>query len=145
MLEQLQVKVRLPLGGTLIALAAALIPAAATAGQTIFFSPERDTVTLSEPCQAKLKGSGPEYLAWEQQLGPDIFIHYHHYCFGLFEMNKGMAGVGLDQQDRMALFRDAVTQFDYVLARYPKDHPLAVESGVFKRMLEMRLGLGRKK
>lgn len=110
------------------------------AGPTIFFSLERDTPSLSPACQARLKGPEAEYKRWEQQLGREIFFHYHHYCFGKFEMNKAMTAPGLDRSSQMALYRDAVTQFDYVLYRWPKNHPLYQESAAYKEVLLMRLG-----
>jgi hypothetical protein len=115
--------------------------AAVAAGETIFFSLERDTPKLSPACQARLKGSEAQYKYWEKQVGGhDIFIHYHHYCFGVFEMQKAMTSIGLDRASQMALYRDAVTQFDYVLHRWPKNHPLYQESAGYKQILLMRLG-----
>lgn len=126
------------LGAAAMLLAAGSV--AVAAGPTIFFSLERDTPSLSEPCQARLKGSEAEYKRWEQQLGREIFFHYHHYCFGVFEMNKAMTSVSLDKSSQMALYRDAVTQFDYVLNRWPKEHPLYRESAMYKQLLLIKLG-----
>lgn len=119
-----------------VAAAGALSAASAlAAGPSIFFDKERDLPSLTPACQARIgKASETEYKRWERELGHEIFFHYHHYCFGVFEFNKAMLGIGLDRPARMALYRDSITQFDYVLARWPKDHPLYFESSMYRDM-----------
>jgi hypothetical protein len=93
-----------------------------------FFNPERDLASLPRVCYVRLKGTPDEQRNWEQKLGPEIFMHVHHHCFGLYDMNRAKMGFDLDKDQKRALYRDAVGQFGYVLDRWPKDSPLYKEA-----------------
>lgn len=97
--------------------------------ETIYFHKGRDLATLPVPCQVRLSKPGTEeYKYWERQMTHEIFFHLHHYCFGLFEVTKANMGIGVDEAGKKALYRDAITQFDYVLNRWPKQNPLYQEA-----------------
>jgi hypothetical protein len=54
--------------------------------------PERPTpaeMTMLPPeCAARIGGDEATRQLWAQRLGPDNFLHLHHYCFGLNYNNR---------------------------------------------------------
>src|SRR4030095_16551010 len=61
---------------------------------------------------------------WYQRLGPTMH-HMHHYCRGL--LNTMEARKTRDQQFRTHKLGQSINEFDYVLARAPKDFVLLPE------------------
>lgn len=108
-----------------------------------FFNLERDTPSLPPACQARLKGTPEQRRYWEQQLGPETFMHVHHHCFGLYDLNRARLGFDLDKHQKRALYQDAVGQFDYVLKHWPKDSVLYKEAELYKQQAEAALRMSK--
>ena len=54
----------------------------------------------------------PATAHWFAVLG-EVFWDIHHYCFGLIDINR--AERALDARNRAGRYRDAISEFDYVL------------------------------
>ena len=77
---------------------------------------------------------------WHAQMGP-TFIYMHHYCYGLMKTNRATL-FALDQATRTFYLRDAVAEFDFVIARAAPDFYLLPEILTRKGENLIRLGLG---
>jgi tetratricopeptide (TPR) repeat protein len=64
-------------------------------------------------CYAKLKGSPTEQKLWESRLGPNCFIHIHHYCAALNDVNHAMMAKTKKERDA-ALEYSMAGGFDYM-------------------------------
>lgn len=62
---------------------------------------------------------------WKKLLGP-TFIHMHHYCYGLMDVNRA-AFLSTDTRDRLFNLSNSVLEFDYVIERSNLDFPLLPE------------------
>jgi hypothetical protein len=87
---------------------------------------DQELMMLPPYCHARLRGDANTKKMWSSQMGNDIFVHLHHYCFGLNFMNRMMLTV--DNKEKTFLARRAATNFDYVIQRWPPSHPLTVEA-----------------
>jgi hypothetical protein len=87
---------------------------------------DQELMMLPPYCQARLKGDANTKKMWSRQMGSDIFVHLHHYCFGLNFMNRMM--LTMDNKEKTFLARRAASNFDYVIQRWPPSHPLTVEA-----------------
>jgi tetratricopeptide (TPR) repeat protein len=76
---------------------------------------------------------------WKGVLGP-TYIHTHHYCWGLMKTHRG-AYLARSSFARQHYLSDAVTEFDYVIARAPEDFVLLPE--ILSRKGENLKSLGR--
>jgi len=76
-------------------------------------------------------GNNPvEIERWHDIMGP-VFIHMHHYCYGLMYLHRANA-LARDPIIRGYNYNFALNEFDYTLERTPSDFPLLPE------MLTMR-------
>ncbi|MEW5965705.1 MAG: tetratricopeptide repeat protein [Pseudomonadota bacterium] len=75
-----------------------------------------DYALLPPYCVVKMerKASAADEM-WRQQMGHDNWIHMHHYCGGLIELNRYFAGT---KGRRKASLGNAVKEFEYVLDRW---------------------------
>lgn len=85
-----------------------------------------DWATLPKYCDARIRGDEAAKRMWSDQLGAEIFVHVHHYCFGLHYLNK--AKFTFDKRKKNEAINQAIGQFDYVLTRWPKSAPLHAEA-----------------
>lgn len=85
-----------------------------------------DWATLPKYCDARLRGDQTVREQWSQQLGHDIFLHMHHYCFGLHFLNK--AKLSVDKSKKKVALSRAVSEFDYVIKRWPAGSSLRAEA-----------------
>ena len=76
-----------------------------------------ELVMLPDYCQARLGANAEVYQKWNKRMGPDKFIHLHHYCGGLKFMNR-YTGT-LDKQLRRYYLQNAIGEFDYVIRHWP--------------------------
>jgi hypothetical protein len=81
---------------------------------------------LPEYCQARFGEDQAYRNDWAQRLGTKQYLHIHHHCIGLNLLNRSM--VTLDRNTKRYYLQQAVAQFNYVLARWPKDFPLTAEA-----------------
>ena len=62
---------------------------------------------------------------WKASLGP-TFIHMHHYCYGLMDVNRA-AFLAQDAIESRFNLTNSVAEFDYVIERAPLDFPMLPE------------------
>jgi tetratricopeptide (TPR) repeat protein len=78
--------------------------------------------------------------AWTAYMG-EIFHHMHHYCFGLMKTNRAIL-LSRDQTTRKYYLNDAISEFDYVIERAPRDFVLLPEIATKKAENLVRLERG---
>lgn len=110
------------------AMAAGRLPAKPTAAEFARLPPY---------CKARMDGDAASMQHWQNQLGNEIFLHVHHFCMGINEMNR--ARVESDKNERAYQLRGAKNNFDYVLARWPANHPMALQARRLKTQVEFML------
>lgn len=103
-----------------------LTHSAAGAQQFSYDATPAEIAMLPEYCQARLGASAALSDKWRARIGPDKYIHLHHYCHGLKFLNR--APMARDQQTRRNQLQQATAEFDYVIARWPPDFPLAIDA-----------------
>lgn len=75
---------------------------------------------------------------WTATMG-EIFVHMHHYCYGLMKANRGLY-LTRDALSRKYYLRDAIIEYDYVLNHATRDFILLPELLNRKAEALMRLG-----
>lgn len=93
----------------------------------------RDVAMLPAFCKhtqdfrAKVPGGNDpaEISRWNSALGP-MFIHMHHYCYGLVDTNRANF-FAHDQQERTRWLRASIGEFDYVIKHAAPDFVLLPE------------------
>lgn len=76
---------------------------------------------------------------WHATMG-DVFIHMHHYCWGLMHLHRAKV-LARDAQARGFNYDNAVREFEYIMERTPKDFPLLPE--MLTKKGEALLGRGK--
>ena len=85
-------------------------------------------------------GSDPTQIErWKSIMGPNNFLHMHHYCWGLEDVNRALY-FSSSKQDRDHQLYQSVNEFDYVIARVAPDFALMPE--ILTRRGESLLRLG---
>jgi hypothetical protein len=103
---------------------------------------DAEIAMMPEYCQARWGGKDKmAYKNWSQRLGESNFIHIHHYCAGLHFMNQAAMESGPKKQKH--ILQKAIRNFDYVLARWPKDFSLTSSAQMYRRQADMMLGFIR--
>lgn len=134
--------------------AAALLAAGPAAAQRIPGYPEhvtaydpREVVMLPEYCKYTqlfrdhVPGGNNRDLIqrWHATMG-EVFIHMHHYCLGLMHLHRAKV-LARDAQARGFHYDNAVREFDYTIARTPRDFSLLPE--MLTKKGEALLGRGK--
>lgn len=88
-------------------------------------------------CQARFGTDEAARKASSKQMGDKHYQHIHHHCVGLNLLNRSR--VTFDKTLRRYFLQQAVNEFNYVLARWPKDYPLTAEALRGKGTAEMLL------
>lgn len=94
---------------------------------------------MPDYCQAKMGSNAEFYQQWNKRMGPDKFVHLHHYCHGLKAMNR--AKFAVNKQDRRGHFQTAIGEFDYVIRNWPDGFYLKDEAKAKKMQVESLLRL----
>ena len=81
---------------------------------------------MPDYCQAKMGSNADLYQQWNKRMGPDKFMHLHHYCHGLKQMNRYK--LTFDKQQRRYILQTAIGEFDYVLRNWPDGFYLKAEA-----------------
>jgi len=71
-------------------------------------------------------GNDPAQIDYYTKTMGTTFIHMHHYCWGLMNVNRA-SFISRTQQDRASNLFRSVQEFDYVLERAPVDFPYVPE------------------
>lgn len=134
--------------------AAVLVAAGPAAAQSISGYPEhvteydpREVVMLPEYCKYTQLfrdrvpgGNNREMIQrWHATMG-EVFIHMHHYCWGLMHLHRAKV-LARDAQARGFNYDSAVREFDYIMERTPRDFPLLPE--MLTKKGEALLGRGK--
>jgi len=86
-------------------------------------------------------GSDPAEIAkWRGVFG-EPYEHMHHYCWGLMKTNRASV-LARSEQARTFYLSDSIHEFDYIIARVPKDFVLLPEMLTKKGENLIRLGQG---
>ena len=111
------------------------------------FDNPREMFMLPEYCKytqefrAKVPGGNNpgEIERWTNRMG-NVFIHMHHYCYGLMAINR--AGfLSPTREDRLHNLGVSIIEFDYVIQRSPPDFGLLPE--IFTKKGESLIQLER--
>ena len=85
-------------------------------------------------------GNDPTQIErWKLIMGPNNFLHMHHYCWGLEDVNRALYFSSTKQERDHQLYQ-SVSEFDYVIARVAPDFALMPE--ILTRRGESLLRLG---
>lgn len=97
-----------------------------------------ELMSMPEYCQAKMGGNQSLHDAWRLRMGPNLFVHLHHFCHGLKHMRR--AGVAVDSQKRRYQYERAIGEFDYVLRNWPPEFELYGQAQKQQKMARALLG-----
>ena len=79
-----------------------------------------ELVLLPDYCSARMEGhNSAAYQSWSQRFGESNFLHIHHYCFGLNQLNR--AKMEFEPHKQTSALNRAIREFDYVLKHFPVD------------------------
>ena len=94
---------------------------------------------MPDYCQAKMGPNAELREAWNKRMGPDKFMHLHHYCHGLKQMNRYK--LTFEAQQRRYILQTAIGEFDYVLRNWPDGFYLKAEAKTKKTQADNLLRL----
>jgi tetratricopeptide (TPR) repeat protein len=88
---------------------------------------EQEYATLPPYCKEKIEKKNPtENKMWSDRFGANTWLHMHHYCQGLNDINRYY--LESDRALRNDLLSSAVGQFDYVIGHVPTDSVLLADA-----------------
>ena len=122
---------------TRLAVASALVSFSVTAhaaGPKPTRPSDAEFLRLPPYCKAKISGSKEEITMWEQRFGQEIFMHMHHFCFGLNELNRSR--VDPDKTMRGYYSQRAIKEFEYVINAWPAAHQMTLKARQYKMQAE---------
>lgn len=86
----------------------------------------QEIAMLPAYCDAKMGRQAPEAVAmWRERMGHDNWIHMHHYCGGLIELNRYYRGARGRQTANLG---NAVNEFSGMLKAWTPDFYLRPEA-----------------
>jgi len=89
-------------------------------------SSSADFAALPKYCYARMRGSEAEKQVWKSRFGHGSYIHLHHYCHGLDNLNK--ANRSADRKVRELMLTKAIKQFNYIGKHAPQSFVLMPEN-----------------
>ena len=89
---------------------------------------------LPDYCRARFGSDENQRKSYEQKFGAKNFAHIHHHCIGLNLLNR--VQLTFDKRLRAYYLQQAVSEFNYVLTRWPKDFVLTAEAASGKNRAE---------
>lgn len=92
---------------------------------------------LPKACDARLNGDNATRSFWNEKIGPDNFLHLHHFCFALNFINR--AKFSVDKRNKGYYLGRAIQNFDYVLKAWPANSPLRPDAEAGKKEAQMML------
>lgn len=126
-----------PLTRAVLLAALCLTHAAASAQQFPHMPTPLEIAAMPEYCQAKMGTNAALSDKWRLRMGPDRYMHLHHYCHGLNAMNRLL--VATDARTRRGILQRAIGEFDYVIRNWPPDFALAADAKSKRAMAESLL------
>lgn len=97
-----------------------------------------EVMAMPDYCQAKMGNNQALHDEWRLRMGPNLFMHLHHYCHGLKHMRR--ASTASDAQKRRYQYERAIGEFDYVLRNWPSDFQLHAQAKQQQQMARTLLG-----
>lgn len=97
-----------------------------------------EVAVMPEYCRAKMGTDTALSDQWNKKMGPDKYMHLHHYCHGLKLLNR--LSKTFDMQERRYLLQQATGEFDYVLRNWPDGFDLKAEAQKKKALVQAMLG-----
>lgn len=103
-----------------------LTPVLCLAEQYPVYPTEMEYRVLPSYCKEKIqKKNYDENQMWAARFGADTWMHMHHYCQGLNDINRYYRA--RNSQDKKYILSTAVNQFDYMVGHIPTDSVLLSE------------------
>jgi tetratricopeptide (TPR) repeat protein len=100
---------------------------------------EQEYASLPPYCKEKIENtSHAENKMWSDRFGANTWLHLHHYCQGLNDINRYY--LESDRARQRDLLSSAVNQFNYVVDHIPPDSFLLAE--VYQNRGRAKLKLG---
>lgn len=96
-----------------------------------------EVAMMPDYCQAKMGTNTELSQQWNKRMGPDKYMHLHHYCHGLKQMNR--ANLVFEKQQRRYILQTAAAEFDYVIRNWPEGFALKAEAKNRKAQAETLL------
>jgi hypothetical protein len=93
-----------------------------------------EIASLPQYCQDKLNQNANKER-WASQFGRNNWLHAHHFCYGLIQFSRASMEVNPGLRSRNAGY--AISEFNYVLQRWPANFPLYQQAQMYKAQLEM--------
>lgn len=100
---------------------------------------DAEMAVLPQYCYARMRDDPNAKRLWEQRMGRDQFVHVHHHCMALNFMSR--ASAEFDPKRRKVHLQRAVSNFNYVLKRWPESFPLTAEARNYRIQAESQLQL----
>lgn len=98
----------------------------AFAQQYSVYPTEQEYATLPPFCKEKIeKKNLAENKTWSDSFGANTWLHMHHYCQGLNDINRYYRAS--NAQQKKGFLSSAVGQFDYMTGHLPPDSVLLAE------------------
>ncbi len=116
-----------------------MLSAVAHAQQFPHMPTPTELAVLPEFCQAKMGTNQALSDTWRQRMGPNNYMHLHHYCHGLNAMNRLV--VATNKQTRRGLLQQATQEFDYVIRNWPPDFVLTTDARNKRSMAQSMLSM----
>ena len=117
-----------------IPLALAMLPVAAQQQKPRPYAPSAmELIVLPDYCRARIGPDSTAYQQWNQRMGPDKFVHLHHFCHGLNHLNRANGTV--DKYLRNYYLGVASNEFDYVIRNWPDGFELKSEALERKKLV----------
>jgi tetratricopeptide (TPR) repeat protein len=96
------------------------------------------TTNIGGPSEWSGTMPAAEIENWQTRLGPDTFVHIHHYCAGLIYYKRSRTEANRYNRERM--LRDAYSEGIYTYSRVPAGCPVCGEIAYTMAMIEKGLG-----
>lgn len=104
------------------------------------FAPtDQEYATLPPYCREKIQKKNPaENKMWSEQFGAETWLHMHHYCFGMNNINRSYrARSALDKKGQLT---SAAGEFGYMVSHLPPGSVL--QADVYSNRAKVFLMLG---
>ena len=92
-----------------------------------------EVARLPQYCQDRLNQKKNEGR-WKSEFGPEIYLHIHHYCYGLIYYQR--ANTEFDSKKRRLAAKSGIADFNYVLQRWPANAQFYQQAEMYKAQLE---------
>jgi hypothetical protein len=116
-----------------------MLAAPAASAQEPHMPTQLELAQMPEYCQAKMGSNQALHEQWRVRMGPQHFVHLHHYCHGLKHLQR--ASLASDTQKRRHQYERASAEFDYVIRNWPPEFPLRAQALQQQKMARTMQGL----